>query len=536
LNLWEDLKKSQQNDLKFPIQVWQAFLSVLNSLLEKNQGDEIYLFSYHMLKYFFKLCMTNNLVGSELLSSADYISHTCQLILKHCTYHQKEMRAHAVSAFYLIGKANFLVSKSYASFQEAITYSLSDLVERLKGSGASYLEQSLAAILLLKKMDQDNLSVMNDAQFEEVVKKATNIYNDTLQITQQENLGNSADPAVLEDLLFNMASSYSHLPEVREKWVARLADHHSKEYNYAEAAACFVEISDLITQINKKTSSNLDDALENTTKIFKFYKQATVSYDLAALYELSHEICTTKLIPRLLSRKAYKEMEDCYKILTSVMDKLVKAEEARYRMLGTYYRVGFYGLKFGKLDGKQYIYKRPKITQLAEVVTYIKEKYAQQLGVPIKIIADSGRVSEKNLDPNDCNVQITFVQPYFDEKESALRKTFIEKNSGISRFTFSTPFTKDGKSHSTDIAKQCMMVSILDVPKPFPFLKTRQEVVNVAEIILSPLASATENISRRIDQFENVLSEEEPQKQKQMLTSLLQGSIMPRKIIISLYF
>jgi len=36
-------------------------------------------------------------------------------------------------------------------------------------------------------------------------------------------------------------------------------------------------------------------------------------------------------------------------------------------MLGTYFRVGFYGSKFGDLDGEEYIYKEPTITKLPEI-------------------------------------------------------------------------------------------------------------------------------------------------------------------------
>lgn len=42
-------------------------------------------------------------------------------------------------------------------------------------------------------------------------------------------------------------------------------------------------------------------------------------------------------------------------------------------MFGSYYRVGFYGPKFGAaLDTKEFIYKMPKITRLAEMVDHIK--------------------------------------------------------------------------------------------------------------------------------------------------------------------
>lgn len=37
------------------------------------------------------------------------------------------------------------------------------------------------------------------------------------------------------------------------------------------------------------------------------------------------------------------------------------------RMFGTYFRVGFYGSKFGDLDEKEFVYKEPAITKLPEI-------------------------------------------------------------------------------------------------------------------------------------------------------------------------
>ena len=36
-------------------------------------------------------------------------------------------------------------------------------------------------------------------------------------------------------------------------------------------------------------------------------------------------------------------------------------------MMGTYFRVGFYGSSFGDLDGEEFIYKEPAITKLPEI-------------------------------------------------------------------------------------------------------------------------------------------------------------------------
>ena len=36
-------------------------------------------------------------------------------------------------------------------------------------------------------------------------------------------------------------------------------------------------------------------------------------------------------------------------------------------MFGTYFRVGFYGPKFGDLDGEEFVYKEQMITKLPEI-------------------------------------------------------------------------------------------------------------------------------------------------------------------------
>ena len=44
-------------------------------------------------------------------------------------------------------------------------------------------------------------------------------------------------------------------------------------------------------------------------------------------------------------------------------------------MFGTYFRVGFYGSKFGDLDGEEFIYKEPAITKLSEISHRLEVMY-----------------------------------------------------------------------------------------------------------------------------------------------------------------
>jgi hypothetical protein len=46
------------------------------------------------------------------------------------------------------------------------------------------------------------------------------------------------------------------------------------------------------------------------------------------------------------------------------------------RVFGTYFRVGFYGAKFGDLDGEEFVYKEPAITKLPEISHRLEVHYS----------------------------------------------------------------------------------------------------------------------------------------------------------------
>lgn len=70
------------------------------------------------------------------------------------------------------------------------------------------------------------------------------------------------------------------------------------------------------------------------------------------------------------------------------------------------------------------------------------------------------QVNPKDLDPRFAYIQVTYVVPYFDEKEQQERKTDFERNHNINRFVFETPFTLSGKKHG-DVEEQCKRRTIL---------------------------------------------------------------------------
>lgn len=104
-------------------------------------------------------------------------------------------------------------------------------------------------------------------------------------------------------------------------------------------------------------------------------------------------------------------------------------------MFGTYFRVGFYGARFGDLNGEEFVYKEPTLTKLPEIFSRLENFYADRFGYDnILIIKDSKPVDLSTLEDGKAYVQITYVEPYFEQWELRHRPTLFQKNFNISKF------------------------------------------------------------------------------------------------------
>lgn len=69
-------------------------------------------------------------------------------------------------------------------------------------------------------------------------------------------------------------------------------------------------------------------------------------------------------------------------------------------------------------------------------------------------------MNPKDLDPKYAYIQVTYVTPFFEEKEIEDRKTDFEMHHNINRFVFETPFTLSGKKHG-GVEEQCKRRTVL---------------------------------------------------------------------------
>jgi hypothetical protein len=78
------------------------------------------------------------------------------------------------------------------------------------------------------------------------------------------------------------------------------------------------------------------------------------------------------------------------------------------RILGTYYRVAFYGTPFGELNNQEFIYKEPQITQLSEIALRLEGMFKNRFG-SVTVIRDAGRDAVAKLDPNKAAFQVCSI-------------------------------------------------------------------------------------------------------------------------------
>lgn len=98
--------------------------------------------------------------------------------------------------------------------------------------------------------------------------------------------------------------------------------------------------------------------------------------------------------------------------------------------------------------------------------------------------------------PRQAYIQITYVEPYFDDYEMKDRLTNFEKNFNLRRFMYTTPFTKSGRPRG-ELSEQYKRKTILTTMHAFPYVKTRINVIQKEEASSGNIKHACISISRK---------------------------------------
>ncbi|KAG8441371.1 hypothetical protein GDO86_006923 [Hymenochirus boettgeri] len=474
-------------------------------------------------------------------------SDLCLRLLRHCSSCISSVRSQASASLYLLMRQNFEIGNNFARVKMQVTMSLSSLVGTSQKFNEEHLRRSLKTILTYAEEDLEMRDTTFPEQVQDLVFNLHMILTDTVKMKEYQQ-----DPEMLMDLMYRIAKGYQNSPDLRLTWLQNMAAKHTERGNHAEAAHCFVHgaalVSEYLSMLEdarhlpvgcvsfQNISSNVleesavsDDVVSpdedgicagkyfTEAGIVGLLEQACGSFTAGGLFEAVNEVYKI-LIPIYEANRDYKKLASVHGKLQEVFSKITNQ-----RMFGTYFRVGFYGSKFGDLDEQEFVYKEPSITKLAEISHRLEEFYSERFGEgTVQVVKDSNHVDKSKLDPNKAYVQITYVEPFFDTYELKDRVTYFDKNYNLRTFLFCTPFTLDGRAHG-DLHEQYKRKTVLTTSHAFPYIKTRVNVLHREEVVLIPVEVAIEDMQKKTQELA-FATHQDPADAK-MLQMVLQGCV-----------
>ncbi|XP_007507834.1 dedicator of cytokinesis protein 11 isoform X2 [Monodelphis domestica] len=452
----------------------------------------------------------------------------CYEVLKCCTSKVSSTRNEASALLYLLMRSNFEFTKrrTFLRTHLQIIIAVSQLIADVALSGGARFQESLFIVNNFANSDRPMKATAFPAEVKDLTKRIRTVLMATAQMKEHEK-----DPEMLIDLQYSLAKSYASTPELRKTWLDSMAKIHTKNGDFSEAAMCYVHVAALVAEFLhrkklfssgcsafKKITPNIDEegAMKEDAGMMDVHYSEEVLLELleqcvdglwkAERYEVISEI-SKMIIPIYEKRREFEKLTQVYRTLHGAYTKILEVMHTRKRLLGTFFRVAFYGQAFfEEEDGKEYIYKEPKLTGLSEISLRLVKLYGEKFGADnVKIIQDSDKVNVKDLDPKYAYIQVTYVKPYFEDKELSERKTEFEKNHNINRFVFEAPYTLSGKKQGS-VEEQCKRRTILTTSNSFPYVKKRIPINYEQQINLKPIDVATDEVKDKTAELQKLCS------------------------------
>ncbi|XP_051508560.1 dedicator of cytokinesis protein 8-like isoform X2 [Myxocyprinus asiaticus] len=481
---------------------------------------------------------------------AEQCADLCQKVLHYCSSCVDGNRSQACATLYLIMRYSYSSASNFSRVKMQVTMSLASLVGKSSDIHEEYLRRSFRTILAYAEEDTEMQSTQLLSQVDELLRNLNSILSDTVKMKEFQK-----DPEMLMDLMYRIAKGYQTSPDLRLTWLQNMAEKHNGRKCFTESAMCLVHAAALVAEylsmledhkylpVGSVTFQNIspnvleesavsDDILSpdedgvcsgryfTENGLVGLLEQAAELFSNGGLYEAVNEVYKI-IVPVLEAHRDFRKLSSTHDKLQRAFDNII--QKGHKRMFGTYFRVGFYGSKFGDLDEQEFIYKEPGITHLPEISHRLENFYSQCFGDGVlEMIKDSTPVDRNKLNPNKAYIQITFVEPYFDDYEMKDRLTNFEKNFNLRRFMYTTPFTKSGRPRG-ELNEQYKRKTILTTMHAFPYIKTRINVIQKEEFDLTPIEVAIEDMQKKTRELAEATHREKPDAV--MLQMVLQGSV-----------
>uniref|UniRef100_A0A673Y7G2 Dedicator of cytokinesis 10 n=1 Tax=Salmo trutta TaxID=8032 RepID=A0A673Y7G2_SALTR len=450
---------------------------------------------------------------------ADLCGCLCYEILKCCNHRSSSTQTEASALLYFFMRKNFEFTKgksivrSHLQLIKAVSQLIADA-----GIGGSRFQQSLAIINNFANGDAPLKNTPFPAEVKDLTKRIRTVLMATSQMKEHEK-----DPEMLVDLQYSLANSYASTPELRRTWLESMAKIHDWVTGISSFSMGWAAFLCISPNVKEEGAMKEDTGTQDTP-----YTEDTLVEQLELCVDYlwkseRHELIADINKPVIAVFEKRRDFKLYYDIHRSYL-KVTEVVNSEKRLFGRYYRVAFYGLGFfEEEESKEFIYKEPKLTGLSEISQRLLKLYSDKFGADnVKMIQDSNKVNPKDLDPKYAYIQVTYVVPYFDDKEQQEKKTDFERHHNINRFVFETPFTLSGKKHG-DVEEQCKRRTILTTNSTFPYLKKRIQVVEQQSTEMNPIEVAIDEMSCKVSELNQLCAMAEVDMIRLQLK--LQGSV-----------
>eukprot|EP01133_Synstelium_polycarpum_P007631 gene7631-8927_t len=544
LDICDDFMYEFERELKSTpyYELLQKIFQLIHSMLSRNQPITLIPKLYFTMRQFvFKF------PKSIFEMSNTFCSDLCNGVIRHCNSPNKTTREEASAFTYILMRKNY--EQTRKNFVRTKTQIIIGLDKEMRDD--YYLKKSLDTINAYANAQAEKLGRYFAKQVEDLTRRIHTFVIDNIKINNHRD-----DPEMVADLHHRIAENNKSIADTRLFWLQGLADFHKKQENFSEAAQCYLHMAALVSEYlsligapiptilgssafinvnrNALEESNTyiereddDNSQKFTIEFFiSLVNNAILLLKDADLYETATLVYKV-LIPVHEHYLNYEELAKCHGDLQFIFNRILECTRTKSRMLGSYYRVGFYGKKFDEINGQEFIYKEPKITRLVEIKDRLCNLVAKKFKLPekaIHIIEGSNVVDVSKIDTeNFVYIQITSVVPYFTHEEVATRRTPFDQCVNLNRFMFETPFTVSGAGQGNSVAEQYKRKTILTVQNHFPYTKKRILVTSKQEINLSPIENAIESIESRTETLQSEIRAIPPNLKT--LQQVIQGTV-----------
>jgi len=549
----ESSRQSSKEDSSCSVEL-EKFFAVFLSLITKNQCDEflVVLFSslqFIMVKFRKQIFREHTPFCLELTKAVFRMADS------------KNPNVRGMSAAMLCNMIKFNNDEMSSSHEHRSSSSSDSKFSRMK------LMSTVAVSEIVADRDDDLsfLTAMLDAvtkylSHTELKKDITDlqarlvkVINDGIQMQKYKN-----DPETTAELFHSISKGFLDSPDLRLTWLGSLAKRHEANRNKEQAAhvkiimaALVVKYMELVRSfpmsINEDEWAHVCPRIKDELEVPKKQVLLPVKDEICngmLFSEAGFKKLLNEAISLLRSGANYEQCVETYQLmlqlprathdyaaqsliyaeLQKLCDKIVAESQASARIEPNYYRVGFYGQAFGKLDGTQYIYKETAFVRLAEFTERFKEMYKD---ITLTYLPNSSVVDPAKLEKDKNYLQIGAVSPFFGDVDTKGESTPSSNNiaytNAIKEFVMSMPFTKSGKAQG-DVADQWLKKIRLRTTGAFPYMLKRLRVTKQEQTDVPPVRNAIDLIADRVSALQAELNGKTINTK--MLLSLMHGALL----------